>query len=109
MTRRYGRSPKGKRLLAFAPNGHWKTTTFIAALRHDRIVAPCVFDGPINGESFLAYVKQMLAPTLKPGDIVVLDNLSSHKVTGVRKAIAATGATIRFLPPYSIFSLHGVT
>lgn len=101
MTRRYGRSRKGKRLLGFAPNGHWKTTTFVAALRHDRVAAPCVFDGPIDGESFRAYVEQMLVPTLKPGNIVVLDNLSSHKVAGVREAIEATGATLRFLPPYS--------
>jgi transposase len=101
MTRRYGRSPKGQRLLGFAPNGHWKTTTFVAALRHDHIAAPCVFDGPINGESFLAYIEQLLVPTLKPGDIVVLDNLSSHKGAGVREAIEATGATLRFLPPYS--------
>jgi transposase len=101
MTRRYGRAPKGQRLLGFAPNGHWKTTTFIAALRQDRIVAPCVFDGPINGESFLAYVEQMLVPTLMPGDIVILDNLSSHKVAGVREAIEAAGASLRFLPAYS--------
>jgi transposase len=101
MTRRYGRAPKGKRLLGFAPNGHWKTTTFIAALRHDHITAPCVFDGPINGESFLAYVKQMLVPTLTPSDIVIMDNLSSHKVAGVREAIEAAGATLRFLPAYS--------
>ncbi len=101
MTRRYGRAPKGQRLLGFAPHGHWKTTTFIAALRHDHITAPCVFDGPINGESFLAYVEQMLAPTLTPGDIVIMDNLSSHKVAGVREAIEARGATLRFLPAYS--------
>lgn len=101
MTRRYGRAPKGQRLLGFAPHGHWKTTTFIAALRHDHITAPCVFDRPINGESFLAYVEQMLAPTLTPGDIVIMDNLSSHKVAGVREAIEASGATLRFLPAYS--------
>lgn len=101
MTRRNGRAPKGQRLLGFAPHGHWKTTTFIAALRHDHITAPCVFDGPINGESFLAYVEQMLAPTLTPGDIVIMDNLSSHKVAGVREAIEASGATLRFLPAYS--------
>jgi transposase len=101
MTRRYGRASKGRRVLGFAPNGHWKTTTFIAALRHDHIAAPCVFDGPINGESFLAYVEQMLVPTLTSGDIVILDNLSSHKVVGVREAIEATGASLRFLPAYS--------
>lgn len=101
MTRRYGRSPCGERLLGFAPNGHWKTTTFIAALRHDGVTAPAVFDGPINGESFLAYIQQILVPTLSPGDIVVMDNLGSHKVKGVREAIEAAGATLRYLPPYS--------
>ena len=92
---------RGKRLLAYTPFGHWKTTTFVAALRHDRITAPCVFDGPINGETFLAYVEQALAPTLSPGDIVIMDNLGSHKVAGVREAIEAAGATQRFLPAYS--------
>ncbi len=101
MTPRYGRCEKGKRLLAFAPGGHWKTTTLIAALRHDRITAPYVFDRPINGISFLAYVEQALAPTLSSGDIVVMDNLGSHKVAGVREAIAATGASLLYLPPYS--------
>ena len=98
---RYGRCERGKRLLAYTPFGHWKTTTFVAALRHDRITAPCVFDGPINGETFLAYVEQALAPTLSPGDIVIMDNLGSHKVAGVREAIEAAGATQRFLPAYS--------
>jgi transposase len=101
MTRRHGRSPKGKRLIGFAPNGHWKTTTFIAALRYDSLTAPYVFDGPINGESFLAYVRQALAPTLTKGDIVVMDNLSSHKVGGVKEAIEAAGASILYLPAYS--------
>jgi len=101
MTPRYGRCARGKRLLAYTPFGHWKTTTFVAALRHDRITAPCVFDGPINGETFLAYVEQALAPTLLPGDIVIMDNLGSHKVAGVREAIEAAGATQRFLPAYS--------
>jgi transposase len=101
MTPRYGRCEKGKRLIAFAPGGHWKTTTFIAALRCDRITAPYVFDGPINGESFLAYVRQALVPTLSPGDIVVMDNLGSHKVIGVREAIEAVGAKLLYLPPYS--------
>ena len=99
---RYGRCERGKRLLAYAPFGHWKTTTFVAALRHDRITAPCVFDGPINGETFLAYVEQALAPTLLAfSDIVIMDNLGSHKVAGVREAIEAAGATQRFLPAYS--------
>ena len=92
---------KGERLRARVPHGHWQTLTFLAALRHDRITAPCVLDGPINGRSFLAYVEQFLVPTLKPGDIVVLDNLGSHKGDAARKAIRAAGARIIFLPPYS--------
>lgn len=83
------------------PHGHWKTTTFIGALRADGLTAPAVIDGAVNGESFLAYVEQVLVPTLRPGDIVVLDNLSSHKVGGVRAAVEAAGATLRYLPPYS--------
>ena len=101
MTRRFGRTLRGKRLVASVPHGHWKTTTFIGALRSTGLTAPAVFGGAINGESFLAYVEQILVPTLKPGDIVILDNLSSHKVTGVREAIKAAGAELRFLPPYS--------
>ena len=97
MARRYGRAPRGERVVAAIPHGHWKTTTFIAALRHDRITAPCVFDGPINGASFLAWVQQALVPTLSAGDIVIMDNLSSHKV----EAIEAVGATPLYLPPYS--------
>ena len=92
---------KGKRLNAYVPHGHWKTLTFLAALRHDRLTAPCVFDGPINGESFLQYVEQFLVPTLKPGDLVVMDNLGSHKGEAVRTAIKAAGARLIFLPPYS--------
>ena len=101
MTRTHGRSARGTRLLAKIPHGHWQTLTFLAALRHDRITAPCVFDGPINGKSFRAYVEQFLVPTLKRGDIVVLDNLGSHKGTAVRAAIRAAGAHLFFLPPYS--------
>lgn len=101
MTPRYGRCEKGERLIAHAPFGHWKTTTFIAALRHDGLTAPCVFDGPINGEKFRAYVEQILVPTLRPGDIAVMDNLAAHKIAGVREAIEAAGAERRFLPPYS--------
>ena len=101
MTRRYGRAPSCERLLGFAPGGHWKTTTFIAALRSDRLTAPWVLDGPINGDSFLAYVRQALVPTLSRGDIVIVDNLGSHKVAGVREAIEAVGATLLYLPPYS--------
>lgn len=92
---------KGERLRAFVPHGHWKTLTFIAALRHDAITAPCVFDGPINGISFLSYVEQFLVPTLKQGDIVVMDNLGSHKGAAVKAAIKAAGARLLFLPPYS--------
>jgi transposase len=101
MTPRYGRCEEGKRLIARAPFGHWKTTTFLAALRCDGVTAPCVFDGPINGAKFLAYVEQILAPTLRPGDIVIMDNLSSHKSAAVREAIEAKGATRWLLPPYS--------
>jgi transposase len=101
MTRLYGRSPHGQRLIGFAPYGHWKTTTFLAGLRHDAIVAPLVLDGPINGAAFLAWVEQFLAPTLQPGQIVIADRLGSHKVAGVRQAIEARGASLMLLPPYS--------
>jgi transposase len=101
MTRVRGWAPRGRKLLAKVPQGHWRTLTFLAALRCDRIDAPCVIDGPINGESFLAYVEQVLVPTLKAGDIVVIDNLGSHKGKAVRRAIRATGAHLFFLPPYS--------
>lgn len=101
MVRRYGRSPRGRRLAAPVPHGHWKTSTFIAGLRHDGIVAPMVIDHPMNGVTFRAYVEQFLAPTLAPGDIVVCDNLQSHKAPGVRAAIEARGAELRYLPPYS--------
>lgn len=92
---------KGERLMAKAPFGRWKTMTFIAALRCDRIDAPCLFDGPINGRAFLAYVQTLLVPTLKPGDVVVMDNLGSHRGKLVRKAIRAAGARLLFLPKYS--------
>lgn len=101
MTRRYGRAPRGQRLVAAVPHGHWKTSTFVAGLRTSGLTAPLVVDGAMNGEVFLAYVEQTLAPTLDPGDIVILDNLSSHKVAGVRQAIEARGATLAYLPPYS--------
>jgi transposase len=101
MTRTHGRSPRGERLVAKVPHGRWRTLTFLAALRSDRIDAPCVIDGPINGESFLAYVEQVLVPALKPGDIVIIDNLGSHKGKAVRRAIRAAGAKLFFLPPYS--------
>ena len=96
-----GRSRRGERLVAKVPHGRWHTLTFLAALRSDRIDAPCVIDGPINGESFRAYVEQILIPTLKPGDIVIIDNLGSHKGKSVRRAIRAAGAKLFFLPPYS--------
>ena len=101
MTRSHGRCPRGQRLVAMRPHGHWHTLTFVAALRCDGLTAPCVFDGPINGPRFLAYVEQCLLPTLRAGDIVILDNLSSHKSAAVRAAIERVGATLRFLPPYS--------
>jgi transposase len=101
MTRPRGRSRRGTRLIAAVPYGHWKTTTFVAALRTMGLTAPLVIDGPINGDLFLAYVQQQLAPTLSPGDIVVLDNLSSHKRAGVRETIEGVGATLLYLPPYS--------
>jgi transposase len=101
MTRTHGRSLRGTRLLARVPHGHWQTLTFLAALRHDRISAPCVFDGPIDGVSFLAYTEQILVPTLRLGDIVIMDNLGSHKGAAVRRAIQRAGARLFFLPPYS--------
>jgi transposase len=96
-----GWAPRGQRLNAKVPHGHWQTMTFIAALRYDRIDAPCMFDGPINAQSFQAYVNQVLVPTLKPRDVVILDNLGSHKGEAVRAAIRAVGARLIFLPPYS--------
>jgi transposase len=101
MTPLRGRSRRGQRLIGYAPFGHWNTSTFLAGLRHDRIVAPLVLDGAINGRSFRAYIEQFLAPTLSHGDIVIADNLGSHKVAGVREAIEARGATLLFLPAYS--------
>jgi transposase len=101
MTRLHGRSPRGHRLVAAVPHGHWKTTTFVAGPRKDAITAPMGVDRPMNRTIFKAYVVQSLAPSLKPGDIVIMDNLSSHKVDGVRQAIEAVGATLQYLPPYS--------
>jgi transposase len=96
-----GWAPRGERLKAKAPFGHWNTMTFLAALRCDRIDAPWVLDGPINGKAFRTYVEQVLAPTLHPGDVVIMDNLSSHKAPAIRAAIRAAGAKLFFLPPYS--------
>ena len=101
MTRRYGRCAKGQRLVAKAPWGHWKTTTFVAGLRSRGLIAPLVLDGPMTGEVFRAYVEQMLAPALEPGDVVVMDNLPAHKVAGVREAIQAAQASLLYLPSYS--------
>ena len=96
-----GWAPCGMRLTAKVPHGHWKTTTFLAALRHDRIEAPWVLDGPIDGDSFRTYVEKVLVPSLKPGDIVILDNLGSHKGKAVRQLIRSAGAKLIFLPKYS--------
>ena len=101
MTRRHGRALRGRRVVAKVPHGRWRTLTFLAALRCDRIEAPWVLDGPINGLSFLAYVEQVLLPTLAPGDIVIMDNLGSHKRQAIRRLIRAVGAKLFFLPPYS--------
>ena len=101
LLRRYGRSPRGTRLHDHTPCGHWQTHTVIAALRPDALTAPTVFDGPIDTACFRAYVEQVLVPTLRPGDVVVLDNLAVHKHPDVRAAIERAGARLRFLPPYS--------
>jgi transposase len=101
MTRLYGRAPRNQRLVDATPHGHWKTSTFIGALRCDGLTAPAVFNGAINGDAFLAYVEQILVPTLRKGDVVIMDNLGSHKLAGVRQAIEAAGACLMFIPPYS--------
>jgi transposase len=101
MTRLFGRAPRGERVIGRVPFSAWKTVTFVAALRHDGMTAPMMIKGAMNGEAFLAYVDQCLVPTLKRGDIVVMDNVSVHRVEGVREAIEAAGAALRYLPPYS--------
>ena len=101
MARRHGRAPEGERLVEPTPHGHWKTTTFVAALRHDGMVAPMTCDGAINGDLFVAYVEQCLVPELRPCDVVVMDNLSSHKRKEVRALIEKAGCTLWYLPPYS--------
>jgi transposase len=101
MTRRYGRAPIGERVIGRVPHGHWKTTTFVAALRADGLVAPMVIDGAMNGDLFVAYVEQVLVPTLRAGDIVVMDNLSSHKRVAAVRAIEGAGCSVAYLPPYS--------
>lgn len=101
MVRQYGRAPIGERLVAKVPHGHWKTLTLVAALRVDCVTAPYVVDGPMTGPAFLAYVEKVLAPALRKGDIVFMDNLRTHKIAGVAEAIEARGATLRYLPAYS--------
>ncbi len=101
MARLRGRAPRGERCRAAIPHGHWKTTTFVAGLRLTGMTAPMVLDGPMNGPAFLAYIEQVLVPTLKPGDIVIMDNLAPHKAAGVRKAIEDAKAKLFLLPPYS--------
>jgi len=101
MTRRYGRCPRGQRVVDAVPHGHWKTTTFVAALRSEGLVAPMVIDGAMNGDLFVAYAQQVLVPTLRAGDVVVMDNLSSHKRVAAVRAIEQAGGTVAFLPPYS--------
>jgi len=101
MVRRYGRARRGQRLVDAVPHGHWHISTFIGGLRESGMVAPCVIDGAVDGEMFLAYIEQILVPELQPGDTVIMDNLGSHKVAGVRLAIEAAGANLLYLPPYS--------
>ena len=101
MTRRYGRSPRGQPCRAAVPHGHWKTSTFVASLRSDGIVAPLVLDGAMNAEIFRSFISEMLAPTLLPGDVVVMDNLPAHKGAAIQALIEARGATLRYLPAYS--------
>ena len=101
MARTRGRAPRGKKLYCAMPHGHWKTTTFVAALRVDGLTAPMVIDGAMNGDLLVAYVEQILVPTLRPGDIVIWDNLGSHKRLEARAAIEAAGCRLLFLPPYS--------
>lgn len=101
MARLYGRAIEGQRVEAAVPHGHWNSSTFIAALRWDGLTAPLLLDGAMDGDCFLAYVEQVLVPTLRPGDRVICDNLSTHKVKGIREAIAAAGASLHYLPAYS--------
>ena len=101
MARLRGRAKRGERCRAAVPHGHWKTTTFTAGLRLNGVTAPMLLDGPMNGAAFLAYAEQVLVPELRPGDIVVMDNLPAHRMSGVREAIEQAGARLLFLPPYS--------
>jgi transposase len=101
MTRRYGRGPKGERVVGAVPHGHWKTTTFVAALRCDRLTAPMVIDGALTGDLFVAYIRQVLVPELRRGDVVLMDNLQCHKRAEAVRAIEAAGCRVLYLPPYS--------
>jgi transposase len=101
MARLRGRAPRGERCRAAIPHGHWKTTTFTAGLCLDGLIAPMVLDGPVNGDAFIAYVEQVLAPALTPGDVVIMDNLPAHKVAGIKMAIEEAAARLLYLPPYS--------
>jgi transposase len=101
MARRYGRSPRGRRLVGTVPHGHWKTTTFVAAPGAGGMTAPMVIDGAMTGDLFVAYVEQVLAPTLRPGDVVAMDNLAAHKRASIGEAVERTGCTLMYLPPYS--------
>jgi transposase len=101
MTRRYGRAPVGERVVGAVPHGHWKTTTFVAALRADGLAAPMVIDGALNGDLFVAYAQQVLVPGLRPGDVVVMDNLACHKRVAAVRAIERAGCSVVYLPPYS--------
>ena len=101
MTRLYGWGPRGARLIDAVPHGHWTTTTFLAGLRSDGVIAALVLDGPVTGEVFRAYIEQMLAPNLRCGDVVVMDNVATHRVSGIREAITAAGASLLYLPSYS--------
>jgi transposase len=101
MARHYGRSQMGQRCVCSLPHGHWQTSTFIAALRHDSIEAPFLVDGPVDADAFTAYLEQVLCPQLRPGDTLILDNLSTHKISNVHRLLSACGARVRYLPPYS--------
>ena len=101
MARHYGRCPMGQRCFSAVPHGHWQSSTFIAALRHDRIAAPFLVDGPVDTDVFTAYLEQVLCPQLREGDTLILDNLSTHKIASVTRLLSARGAGVRYLPPYS--------
>ena len=101
MARHYGRSQMGQRCVCSLPHGHWQTSTFIAALRHDSIEAPFLVDGPVDADAFTTYLEQVLCPQLRPGDTLILDNLSTHKISNVHRLLSACGARVRYLPPYS--------